>query len=265
MQLRYFDSHAHLDDTKFSSFDGGMDAVIKASVAAGVCGIINVGTNIETSKASVEIAHRYPFIYAAVGIYPTDAQRIGDRFDAALHELMYLLDDSRVVAVGEIGLDYHYDDTDREVQKSAFEAQMKLACELGKPVVIHDREAHGDVMDIIRRYPSVCGVMHSFSGSPEMAAELVKMGWYISFSGPVTYKNAVKVKAAACSVPQDRILVETDSPYLPPTPHRGEVNYPGYVALTLTAIAELRKIPKEDLAAITVENTKRFFGITDSL
>ena len=262
MKPMYFDSHAHLDDAKFASLSGGADAVVRASVEAGVCGIVNVGTNIETSRASLELAHRYPFIWAAVGIYPTDAQRLGDGFDAALSKLRGLLNDERAVAIGEIGLDYHYDDTDRSVQKRAFEAQMELADELNMPVVIHDREAHGDVMDIIRRYSSVRGVMHSFSGSAEMALEMVRLGWYISFSGPVTYKNATKVKSAACAVPMDRILVETDSPYLPPTPHRGEVNYPGYVALTLEAIAELRQVSVEELAAATAENAVRVFEIS---
>lgn len=261
MSVGYFDSHAHLDDEKFTSSEGGSDAVVAASIAAGVSTIVNIGTNKETSGTSVALAEKYPFIYASVGIYPTDAQYLGDRFDSELEAIRSLAVHPKVVAIGEIGLDYHYDGTDRDVQMRAFVAQMELAGELHLPVVIHDREAHGDVLDVIRRYPDVKGVLHSFSGSSEMAEELCRRGWYISFSGPVTYKNAVKVKAAAKIVPSEYLMVETDSPYLPPTPHRGEVNYPGFISHTVAEIAALRGEDPDFIAALTSENAKRLFGI----
>lgn len=186
---------------------------------------------------------------------------MGDRLDSALSEIEAMLTHPKCVALGEIGLDYHYDGTDRAVQAYAFEAQMKIAERHSVPVVIHDREAHGDIMDTIKRYPRVRGVLHSFSGSAEMARQLTDLGWYISFSGPVTYKNAAKVKEAAKIVPQDRLLVETDSPYLPPTPHRGKMNYPGYIAYTVRVVAELRGISESECARITCENAVEFFGI----
>ena len=261
MGIIYFDSHAHLDDAKFDEFEGGREGAIKKSIESGVSGFVNIGTNPETSKNSILLAEKYPFIHAAVAIYPTDAQYLGDKLDSALLEIEEMLSHPKVVALGEIGLDYHYDDTDRDVQKYAFERQMQIAERRGVPVVIHDRDAHGDVMDIIQKYPKVHGVMHSFSGSAEMARQLTDLGWYISFSGPVTYKNASKVKEAAQVVPDEYLLVETDSPYLPPVPHRGETNYPGYVAFTVRAIAEIRGITEEKAAELTSANARRFFGI----
>ena len=266
----YFDSHAHLDDSRvLREYDGGTEGMIADSLAAGVHNIVNIGTNLKNSRTSISLAESYPFIYAAVGLYPSEATHdenghitaCGIDADDAISCIAEMLSNDRVVALGEIGLDYHYDDTDREAQAYVFDQQMKLASARGIPVVIHDREAHGDVFDTICRYGDVRGVMHSFSGSAEMARQLTDRGWYISFSGPVTYKNATKVKEAAAAVPLDRILVETDTPYLPPTPHRGEINYPGYVALTVRAIAELRGMREEELADITSDNAKHFFGI----
>lgn len=169
----------------------------------------------------------------------------------------------RVVAIGEIGYDFHYDETDRDCQTEYFIAQLELARELSLPVIIHTRDAMGVTLEVLSRYPDVTGVMHSFSGSAETAGELCERGWYISFSGPVTYKNAVKVKEAAVAVPSDRILVETDSPYLPPVPHRGEMNHSGYMHYTLEALAELRHESPEELARQTVENTRRLFSIPE--
>ena len=261
--IKYFDTHAHLEDSLMrSSFEGGTEGAIDALLKDGVCNVVNIGTNIKNSKASMELAEKYPFIYAAVGIYPSESQYLGDGLDSALSEIESLLSHPKVVALGEIGLDYHYEDTDKEVQSYAFEAQMQMAERNGVPVVIHDRDAHGDVMDMIHKYPNVLGVLHSFSGSAEMARQLANLGWYISFSGPVTYKNAAKVKEAAQIVPDDKLLVETDSPYLPPTPHRGKINYPGYIAYTVRAIAELRGCSEAEIAALTRRNAERFFGIT---
>lgn len=262
MAVRYFDAHAHIDDEYLaSSFDGGTAGAAEASRLAGVCGIINAGTGVENSRRSTELAEQYPFVYAAVGIYPADAQSLGDGIESALGEIEALLSHSRVVALGEIGLDYHYDGTDRERQLYAFEAQLDMARRHDIPVVIHDREAHGDVLDALTRHPGVRGMLHSFSGSAEMARQLTDMGFYISFSGTVTYKSAAKVKRAAESVPSDRILTETDSPYLTPVPHRGEVNFPGNVVHTLRALALIRGVSEEELSRTVCENAERLFGI----
>ena len=260
--IKYFDSHAHLHDERYeTSTWGSTEGMISAAVEAGLCGAVNIGTNVEDAKKAIAFAEKYPFIYAAVGMYPSEAQYAGNKLDEHLSLIEKMMSHPKVVALGEIGLDYHYDDTDKAVQQYAFDAQMQMAERCGMPVVIHDRDAHGDVMDIIRKYPNVHGVLHSFSGSAEMARQLTNLGWYISFSGPVTYKNAAKVKEAAQIVPDEYLLVETDSPYLPPTPHRGETNYPGYVAYTVRAIAELRGKSEEEVAELTVDNAKRFFRI----
>ncbi len=260
--IKYFDTHAHLHDTRYESSEwGSTDGMINAAVEAGLVGAVNIGTNLEDAKRAIEFAERYPFIYAAVGMYPSEAQYAGNMLDSQLCEIEQILSHPKVVALGEIGLDYHYDDTDKEVQQYAFDAQMQMADRLSIPVVIHDRDAHGDTMDTIRKYSKVRGVMHSFSGSAEMARQLASLGWSISFSGPVTYKNAAKVKEAAAIVPNEALLVETDSPYLPPVPHRGKTNYPGYVAYTVRALAEIRGVSEEEIANLTVNNAKRFFNI----
>ncbi|MGN1347206.1 MAG: TatD family hydrolase [Eubacteriales bacterium] len=262
--LRLFDSHAHYDDERFAErFEGGTHGALTAAHAEGICGIVNVGSNPESSARSVHLAETYDFVWAAVGIHPSDAQKIGiDRLDEALKEIRTLAAQPKVAAIGEIGLDYHYDETDKNSQSVYFAAQMELARELRLPVVIHTRDAMGDTLELLARYPDVTGVMHSFSGSAEVARQLCEKGWYISFSGPVTYKNAAKVKEAAAIVPEDRILVETDSPYLPPVPHRGKLNYSGYLHFTCEAVAALRGKSPEEMAEITVRNTCRLFGIS---
>ncbi len=258
-----FDSHAHYDDDRFAEeFEGGTDGAIVKAVSEGVCGIVNVGSNIETSENSIALAEKYPFIYAVVGIHPSDAQRLpADKIDSALYRVEELAKREKVVAVGEIGLDYHYDYLDKERQAYFFDAQMQIARRVKLPVVIHTRDAFGDTLDILNRHPDVTGVMHSYSGSAESARQLCEKGWYISFSGPVTYKNANKVKEAAAIVPKDKILIETDCPYLPPVPHRGELNYSGYMKHTCQAVADIRSISFEEAARITRENACRFFGI----
>lgn len=260
--IKYFDSHAHLHDERYeTSVWGSTDGMLNSALEVGLCGMVNIGTNLEDAKKAIDFAEKYPFVYAAVGMYPSESQYAGDKLDAHLYEIEKMMSHPKVVALGEIGLDYHYEDTDKTVQQYAFDAQMQMAERYNMPVVIHDRDAHGDAMDIIRKYPNVNGMLHSFSGSAEMARQLTNLGWYISFSGPVTYKNAAKVKEAAQIVPDEFLLSETDSPYLPPTPHRGEMNYPGYVAYTVKAIAELRGKSEEEIASLTVENAKRFFRI----
>ncbi len=265
MSAFLFDSHAHYDDERFANeFDGGIHGAIKKAYDEGVHGIINVGANLTSSENSVHLAEMYNFVWASVGIHPSDAQRI-DNPDTALYQIERLASSERVVAVGEIGLDYHYDDTDREIQAYFFDAQLKLAEKLKLPIVIHSRDAMGDTLDILAKHPNVRGVMHSFSGSAEVASQLCKKGWYISFSGPVTYKNSAKVKEAAAVVSNELILIETDSPYLPPVPHRGKLNYSGYLKHTCQAVADIRGLSFEETAKITWKNSVRMFGINHIL
>jgi TatD DNase family protein len=252
-----FDTHAHLDDDRF---DDDRDEVVSQCTEAGVDLILNDGSNIQTSVKSIALAEKYKFIYAAVGVHPHDAS---DMDDETAGVLAALAENKKVRAIGEIGLDYHYDLSPREVQKRRFVEQIDLARQLRLPVIVHDRESHGDVMDIFKktRIKEVGGVLHSFSGSAEMALECLKMGLYISISGPVTFSNAKKTVEAVKEVPLDMLLIETDSPYLTPVPYRGKRNYPGYVRLVAEKIAEIKGISFEEVAQKTMENGKRLFGI----
>ena len=258
--MKFFDTHAHCDDKRFESeYEGGTHGVITDCLNDNVSQIINIGTNLENSKVSVELTEKYENVYASVGIHPSDV--FYKDADKAIEIIEELSKSPKAVAIGEIGLDYHYEDIPHDLQAIYFEKQMALAQRLNLPVIIHDRDAHGDCLEMIKKFPSVRGVFHSFSGSAEMAMELVKLGWYISFSGTVTFKNAKKPKEACVCVPLDRILIETDAPYLAPTPQRGELNRSSFVQLTATEIATLRGISLEELQAATTENAKRLFGI----
>ena len=258
--MKFFDTHAHCDDKRFENeYEGGTYGVIEDCLNSNVSHIINIGTNLENSKASIELAEKYENVYASCGIHPSDV--FYENPDEAIKVIRELLKHPKAVALGEIGLDYHYEDVPPELQAIYFEKQMELAQRLQIPVIIHDRDAHGDCLEMIKKFPSVKGVFHSFSGSPEMAMELVKLGWYVSFSGTVTFKNAKKPKEACVCVPLDRILIEIDAPYLAPTPHRGELNRSSYVELTAMEIASLRGISIEELQRATTENAKRLFGI----
>lgn len=261
--MHLIDSHAHYDDARFKEeYPGGADKAIADAHSLGIDAIINCGTRIDTSLASLALADKYDFIYAAVGFHPEDCQEVADEDEAGMiDKIKSLAAHEKAVAIGEIGLDYHYDGTMKEKQQRFFDTQLSLAEDLHLPVIIHDRDAHGDSMDIVRAHKGVSGVFHSFSGSAEMARQLVDLGWYISFSGPVTYKNTGKLQDAVRIVPIDRILVETDSPYLPPVPHRGKLNYSGYMFHTLNAMAAARSDDPEMLAEATIANTKRLFGI----
>lgn len=252
-----FDTHAHLDDARF---DKDRDEVISQCKQDGVGLIMNVGSNIETSVKAIALAKKYEFIYAAVGVHPHDAAEMDEETAGVLAALA---ENKKVRAIGEIGLDYHYDLSPRDVQKKRFIEQIDLAKQLGLPVIIHDREAHGDVMDIFKknRIKEVGGVLHSFSGSAEMALECVKLGLCISISGPVTFGNARKTVEAVKQVPLDMLLIETDSPYLTPVPYRGKRNYPGYVRLVAEKIAEIKDISFKEVARQTLENGKRLFAI----
>ena len=254
-----FDSHAHYDDPRFAGDLDEVVAHISAQTDICPCGVeyvVNIGCDVPTSRLCLDLAEKYPLFYAAVGIHPQDAATFDETSIPSLKEM---LRHPKAVAIGEIGLDYKYENSSREVQKDVFCRLMELAREVGYPVCIHDRDAHGDVFDIIRKFPDVKGVLHSYSGSPEQARQYVKMGWYISFSGTVTFKNAAIVPEAAKVVPLDRLLVETDAPYLAPVPYRGKRNKSSFAYATAAKLAELHGVSVEEMVKITKENALRFF------
>ena len=251
----YFDSHAHLDDPRFEQDFAEILARMREN---GVTGMMNIGCDLPSSERSVELAGRFDWVWAAVGSHPDDA----DHVDAArIERYRALCRHPRVKAVGEIGLDYHYEDVPRDVQKQAFRMQMQLAREVDLPVVVHEREAHGDAMELLDDFPDVTGVFHCYSGSAEMARELLRRGWYLGFDGPVTYKNARKTLEVLEICPLDRILIETDSPYLTPVPKRGKRNNSGNLCYIADKIAEVKGLSPEEIARITMENGRRLFGV----
>ncbi len=251
----YFDTHTHLDDEKF---DPDRELVIENLKKEGVSLAVNVGADLTSSKNSIALAEQYDFIYAAVGVHPNE---VGEMQDEDLETLADMAKHEKVVAVGEIGLDYHYDEPGRDVQKLWFEKQLRMAQALNMPFIVHDRDAHQDTLELLKKVGYYNGVMHCFSGSCEMAKILLDLGFYISIAGQVTFKNAPKVKEVAKMVPADRLFIETDSPYLTPEPHRGERNNSANVKFTCAKIAELKGISAEKLAKVTLENGKKFYGI----
>ena len=261
--MKYFDSHAHYYDERFSEeLDVGVDSFIDTLLSEKVSYIVNISANPETSRLVIAQAKKHENMYCAVGIHPSDTRFLSDMESELLEIREMILDKSnKCVCLGEIGLDYHYPDTDKERQMRYFKAQMEMARELNIPVCIHDRESHQDVMDVIRAYPEVKGVLHSFSGSAEMAEELVKLGWMVSFSGTLTFTNARKPKEAAARIPIENIMIETDCPYLAPHPKRGTLNHSGNLEYTNAVLAGIKGITPEECAAITEENAKRFFRI----
>ncbi len=251
----FFDTHTHLDDAKFAE---DREAVIEKIREAEVSLLVNIGADLQSSKSSVLLSHQYDFIYAAVGVHPYDAETMTEADLAVLEELAK---EEKVLAIGEIGLDYHYENADREKQKEWFYRQIKLAEKLDLPYVVHNRDAHADCLSVIRQSGYFRGVMHCYSGSVEMVPELIAMGFYLSFAGPVTFKNGKRAKEAVKVVPLDRILIETDSPYLTPEPYRGKRNDSSMVPYVAKEIAGLLGKTEEEIAKITLENGKRFFGI----
>ena len=261
--MKYFDSHSHYYDERFvEEREGGADPLISALLSVEVSGIINVGTSPETCRAAIEQAEKYDNMYLALGIHPSDTRFLSD-MDAELAEIENMIKKQgrKCVCLGEIGLDYHYPDTDKERQHRYFRAQMALAERLGLPVCIHDRDSHADVMAVIREFPNVRGVLHSYSGGVDMARELVELGYMISFSGTLTFTNARRPREVAATLPHDRILIETDCPYLAPHPLRGTLNHSGNLKYTNATLAEILGISEEECAALTEANAKRFFGI----
>ena len=252
-----FDTHAHYDAGQFSA---DRDQVLSALPSQGVRLVVNPGCDIPSSRMAVELAEKYPFLYAAVGLHPEELEgaALSD-----LDEIRALAAHPRVVAIGEIGLDYYWvkDEEGRRKEQDFFRAQLALARELDLPVIVHDREAHGDSLDIVKEFPGVRGVFHCYSGSVEMARELVELGWMLSFTGVLTYHNARKAVEVAQAIPLDRLMIETDSPYMAPVPHRGKRNHSGYVLHVCEKLAELKGISMEECARITLDNGCRFFGI----
>lgn len=250
-----FDSHCHLDDEKFSADRVEMLTRLRA---AGVEKCVTVGSDIPSSRRCAALAKQYDFVYAAAGVHPHEAAEAGQYID----DLSELLMQNKVVALGEIGLDYHYDFSPRDTQKRVMLEQMALARSLHKPCIFHIREAHGEMLNIFRaqeRLPH--GVIHCFSGSAETAKEYLRMGFFISFAGAVTFKNARGLIDAALAVPDDRLLIETDSPYLSPEPLRGRRNEPANVRLTLEKLAQIRQTPADELSKITYRNACDLYGI----
>ena len=261
--MKYFDSHAHYYDERFSEeLTMGVDEFVDTLLTEKVSYIINIGASPETSRLVIAQAKKHENMYCAVGIHPSDTRFLTD-MESELAEIREMILDktNKVVCLGEIGLDYHYPETDKEKQMRYFEAQMQMAEELDIPVCIHDRESHADVMDVIRRFPKVRGVLHSFSGSREMAEELAKLGWMISFSGTLTFTNARKPKEAAAALPHECVMIETDCPYLAPHPKRGSLNHSGNLEYTNGVLAAIWGISPEKCARITEENAKRFFRL----
>ena len=251
----YFDTHAHYDS---GAFNADREAVLAALPEAGVSLVVNPGCEVSSSETAIALAGRFAHVYAAVGIHPED---MGDMAEGDLDRIAQLARHEKCVAIGEIGLDYYWDASHKEEQKALFVRQLDMALALDLPVIVHDREAHGDCLDIVRRYESLRGVFHCYSGSVEMAEELLRRGWYLGFDGPITYKNARKALAVLEICPLDRILIETDSPYLTPVPNRGKRNDSRNLVYITEKIAEVKGLTVDEIAAATMENGKRLFGI----
>ncbi len=251
---KIFDSHAHYDDEKFETDRREM---LDGLFSDKICGIINCGCDLKSSLMSIKLANEYEGIYAAVGVHPHEAE---DTTDEDFSEIIKLLDKNKVVAIGEIGLDFHYDFSPREKQIEMFERQVKLSKELDIPIIVHDREAHEDTYKILRKYRPK-GVVHCFSGSVELAKETVKMGMYIGLGGAVTFKNAVKPVEVAAFTPMERILLETDAPYMSPVPMRGKRCTSDMIEYTALKIAEIKNLDYETVVNAACQNTKELFGI----
>ena len=253
------DTHAHLDHQKF---DQDREEVIARAGNAGVAKIINAAGDIESSLSGIELAQRHPCVYAAVGIHPHEAK---DAPEDYLDKLFELAHKEKVVAIGEIGLDYYYDFSPRPVQHKIFKGQLELCKKVNLPMIIHNRDAHKDVLDLLQQVGigPAGGVMHCFSGSWEVAQQCIEMGLYVSFAGPVTFQNAKKLKEVAAKVPMEKILAETDCPYLTPHPHRGKRNEPAYVGLVVQQLAELKGLGYEETAAIIHNNSIKLFNLDE--
>lgn len=253
-----FDTHAHLDD---AAFDDDRRELLESLPGQGLALVMNPGCSLASSRNVSRLTGEYAWLYGAVGSHPDAADEVNQ---AVLEEYRMLCKlNPKIKAIGEIGLDYHYEDIPREIQKSAFRAQMGLAAELQLPVIVHERDAHADGMAIVEEFPTVGGVFHCYSGSLEMAKWLIDRGWYIGFTGVLTFKNARKAIEVAENIPLDRIVLETDCPYMAPEPFRGKRNHPGYLYRMAQRLAEVRGLTVEEIHRITTENGKRLYCIND--
>ena len=280
---RYTDTHAHYFDRKFDpnphNFNdkfnkyGGADTLLTdPDFLSKVAAVINVGTNLVNSQTAVDMAGKYPYMAAAVGIHPEDAQGLPDGTpldpEKELSALRAWVSDparrkaDKIVAIGEIGFDYHWQPMDKELQRAFFEGQMQIAADTGLPVIIHDREAHGDSFEVILKYPTVKGVFHAYGGSAEMARELTRRGWYIGFGGVATFKNAERVRSVVASVDITKLLLETDCPYMAPVPFRGKINHSGLIPYIAEVIAPLHGLTVDELAEVTNRNAEELFGLS---
>ena len=251
-----FDTHAHMDD---HAFDADREALLADLPKQDIVLLMNPGCSLDSSRNVDKLTKQYGYIYGAVGSHPDVADEVNE--DVLEEYRMLCKQNSKIKAIGEIGLDYHYEDIPREVQLKAFRAQMGLAQELGLPVIVHERDAHEDGMKVVDEFPDVKGVFHCYSGSAEMAKELIKRGWYIGFTGVLTFKNARKAIEVASAIPLDRIVIETDCPYMSPEPFRGKRNDPGKISRMAEKLAEIRGVTPEEIQRITVENGKKLYRI----
>ena len=251
-----FDTHAHMDDR---AFDEDRRELIAGLPNQGVGLVMNPGCSLESSRNADALSRQYDFVYAAVGSHPDAADEVNDAVLEEYRKLCKL--NSKIKAIGEIGLDYHYEDIPRQLQLKAFRAQMALAAELDLPVIVHERDAHADGLAVVDEFPTVKGVFHCYSGSAEMAKELIKRGWYIGFTGVLTFKNAKKAVEVASQIPIERLVLETDCPYMAPEPFRGKRNHPGYLYRMAEKLAEIRGLSVEQIHRITAENGKALYRI----
>ena len=251
-----FDTHAHLNDP---AFDEDREELMAGLAEKGIGYVMNAGCSLASSRDIVRMAENYPWLYASVGSHPDSADEVNEEVIQEYRKLCEL--SPKVKAIGEIGLDYYYEDIPREIQQKAFRMQMALAKEVDLPVIIHEREAHDDGMRIVKEFPGVTGVFHCYSGSAEMARQLVNMGWYIGFTGVLTFKNARKAVETAERIPLERIVLETDCPFMAPEPFRGKRNDPGYLYRMAERLAEIRGLSVEEVTAITTENARRLYRL----
>ena len=250
--MTLFDTHAHYDD---EAFDADRDAVLAAFDGL----VIDPGCTLASSQTAVDLTARHPHVYAAVGIHP---ENCGDFVPEHMDALRQLAREPKVVAIGEIGLDYYWpENPPRDFQQQVFRAQLELALELDLPVIVHDREAHGDSLAIVKEYPALRGVFHCYSGSVEMARELLRRGWYLGFDGPITYKNAARAPEVIAACPVERILLETDSPYLAPVPNRGKRNDSRNLPFIAARVAEIKGMTTDQVAEVTLQNGKKLFDL----
>ena len=251
-----FDTHAHMDDR---AFDMDRAELLSSLAEAGVALVMNPGCSLASSQNVMALTQQYDWLYGAVGSHPDACDEVDDAVIEQYRQMCR--ENPKIKAIGEIGLDYHYEDIPREIQQKAFRMQMALAAQLDLPVIVHERDAHADGMAIVEEFPTVKGVFHCYSGSAEMAKWLVNRGWYIGFTGVLTFKNARKAIEVVENIPIERIVLETDCPYMAPEPFRGKRNHPGYLYRMAEKLAEIKGLTVEEVHAITTENGKRLYRI----